>query len=307
MKSVENGKRIIIGMAVLALLAALVLGSLAMPDGATALSASFSCVKIDADGMPVTRPDDSGVVSSNLNGFGQIRLNASLRYVKGTKTDEMPTDVQLAEIKYRNKEGRTVEKLLVARDFYTGKTYISREDGEWRLVKFPKRIDGALTEAMTSAALLIDDVPRNWRGKAIYCTEEFQDYNKDEMTFRYRLFWLDESIYENFIGYKNRDFNNTEPTEITSHEDAIRRAAEELGIEDPIAVTFYDETCGYRLVEIYENTTYTPTDKSGYADYLTDLVHRGLLWTVIMNEKGITLEVYNAITRYGPFMDLAGL
>ena len=307
MKIVENGKRIIVGLAVAATLCMFLFAVLAMPKGATSIDLRFSCVEIDEDGAPVRQPDRCGEIRSDLNGIGTIWLNASLKFVRGAKIDEQPTDVQLAEIRFVKENRQVGDRILIARDFYSGKTFVSRKEGEWRLVKFPKRLDGAMTVAMESAIYIIDDIPRNWRGKAIYCYEEFQDFNKDAMTFRYNLSWLPEAVHENFDGFKNSGFKNTEPTEINSTSDAIARAAEELSIEAPVAVTFYDETCGYWLVEIYENTTYTPVDKSDYADYLFDLSVRGLIWTVIMDGNGITLETYNDFTRFAPFWELAGL
>lgn len=306
MKFTHNGKRIIVGLTVVCALLHLLLWTVSMPGDAVGISVAFSCVKIDADGKPITQPDRNGVISSNLNGIGEICLNAAVKHIKGVKTDEKPSDVQLVELYYSDADAKSVKKILLARDFYTGKTFVSHDGGEWRAVLFPSRLDGVLTNALEATGYSL----YNWRGKAIYssyCWDEPRDFNDDDMTFRYNLFWMPNGAYDELRGYKTSGFNNTEPVEIKTKEDAINRAAEEFGFEDPIAVTFYDETCGYWLVEIYENTTYTPIDKSGYGDYLSDLSFRGLLQTVIMDDKGITLETYYGFTRYEPFFELAGL
>lgn len=117
----------------------------------------------------------------------------------------------------------------------------------------------------------------------------------DHHIFRYEHHWNPSYDWrrEGKYNYRESMFNNTEPAEIKDKDDAIARAAKELGFDNPVAIYYYDETCGYWMIELYDDIGYDTTSRE-FRDALDDIVK-----TVIMDDKGITLEVYtNPTTTY---------
>ena len=120
------------------------------------------------------------------------------------------------------------------------------------------------------------------------------------MVFRYYTRWGCPYKPSTEHDYIDSGFKNINPTVIETKDQAVSRAAEELGYKNPVGVVFYDETCGYWMVELYENpTTNTWADLNEYTDFLYSNVY-----TVIINDQGITLETYQNITHYKPFLEL---
>ena len=131
-----------------------------------------------------------------------------------------------------------------------------------------------------------------------YAPEEFVDSNFEDPSFRYNLYWKQSGQWKlDGYNWKMTGFKNTSDRAISSKEEAISRAAEELGYESPVGVTFYDETCGYWMVELYENdASYTGLTGNELYSRL-----RRTVQTVILDDKGRTVEIYDSLTRYVAF------
>ena len=100
-----------------------------------------------------------------------------------------------------------------------------------------------------------------------------------------------------FWDYRDKGFINTDAVSITTKEEAIVRAAKELGFENPVGFVFYDKTCGYWMVELYDDKGIEPAWNNEYTLMLAEEA-----MTVIMDNNGITLEVFNSVTSYYQFI-----
>lgn len=289
----------------------------AYPVNTDTLSVTYECVKLDENGAPIHTESESGYLNESTQGLLGNYISFLLKTTFEKKIDTVPTDVQLVTLNYfKHKNGVTVEQKTahLAYDFYTQQVYLNRaEDGfEWYLVRNPKRYDKPLVALLNDAfpnSHIIEDSGYGYRGQSAWCYEEFQTYDRDNLTFRYALRWVpDNRPTVTQHDFKNSGFNNLSPVPVNSKDDAVKRAAEELGYTDPVGVAFYDETCGYWLVELYDDKDYGFTKfDNDYGGFLFESVKNGSLKTVIMNGDGVTLETYNAITRYSTFGDALGI
>lgn len=101
------------------------------------------------------------------------------------------------------------------------------------------------------------------------------------------------------MDYQATGFRNTSEVTISNSEEAVQRAAEELGFSNPHGYAYNDETCGYWMVEIYDNVGY---EDLTYYEYRDKLIRN--TQTVIIDDRGITKEIYNHITISSVFIGL---
>ena len=128
-----------------------------------------------------------------------------------------------------------------------------------------------------------------WLGQSTYSAEEFTENDFFAPTFRYNLHWKSQSEPSE---YRNTNFKNISPIEAMSESMAVELAAHELGFESPRAIAFYDETCGWWMVELYDDLGQTWDDLQDCYDFMCENVY-----TVVIDDLGRTVEVYQSVTR----------
>ena len=222
----------------------------------------------------------------------------SLTFLFTARTDWAEStlgDVELAEFCFCGKDFEPIYTFYVAYDYALKNIYIKKHD-KWFRLKDTDTIDKIITNSMEES---LTDYEM-WHAQSLYGLENWAKVDIDDLVFRYYTRWgclYKPSVEDN---YRDSGFKNIHPTVIETKEQAIARAAQELGYEKPIGVVFYDKTCGYWMVELYEEpTANTWTDMDEYGDFLHTNVY-----TVIMDAQGITLETYQNITHYKPFWAL---
>ena len=208
-----------------------------------------------------------------------------------------PTDAQFVRFSFVDSEDYAMESFTLAYDFYLEKVLIFNE-GKWYSVKDDSRISSYIPKLLDKALNASDF---DWRGQSTFAFEEWVEADFENATFRYNLYWVPEErpwSFE-FTEWRGERFVNTEPAEVKTKDQALALAAKELGFTEPVGVTFYDETCGYWMVEMYDAVGgYKPVLENNECLKLPELCR-----TVIISDKGITLEVYKAVTRFRPFME----
>ena len=80
--------------------------------------------------------------------------------------------------------------------------------------------------------------------------------------------------------FRDTDFKNTESRLIANADEAIKRASEEFGYDKYCGFAYYDETCGYWLVEIYEDKGLKKELTNEYLDIVHDIA------TIVMLNTG---------------------
>ncbi len=225
--------------------------------------------------------------SWELNKFAKL-----LRSLKLHETSDLPTDMQIVKISFTHstlQSHETLEKMYVAYDFYTGKLYANK-NGKWYLMEANEQLNDHILKRMAGSY---------WRGQSTYTGgEEFPDSDFENATFRYDLYWTTIPKYEYGANpnVQGSGFKNTKESPINSREEAIALAAKELGYDNPVAVTLYDETCGYYMVELANDNGNGIMRKNGNTIELVEPI-----FTVVIDDEGRTLDVYEGCTRTRPF------
>ena len=275
-----------------------------LPRGCNNLSVSIGCAEVNGSGEIVWYTDPLAVRSSldiEQNRLYMAHLAAVLRTIPCQKTEEKPSDIQVVEFDFlkvhRNQNGAyqgsdLLSSVLVGYDFYQEKVYI-RKGEFWYQVNQSNTIDNMIEELLSN---IFQYRPGRWLGQSTYSAEEFVETNFTKPTFRYHLRWNVESQLRE---YRSTNFKNNTFTEILNEQEAVKRAAEELGFEKPVAVTFYDETCGWWMVELYDDVGQTWDTLQDQYDFLSKNVY-----TVIINEHGMTKEIYQSMTRGRAFIEI---
>ena len=303
-------------------ISAVVFYLMVVPFGANGYFYWFGCVEL-TDGE-VTRPPANICNSFEINGYYDSKINQSahlayvalqFKLISYEKTDDVPTDAEIFQFSFNDYtmseyslyepvtiSSKEIQTHTFAYDFYSKKVYALR-DGDWYLVK-----ENRVFNSIIQHCLDWNDpwgFPERWRGQSLYGQEEMRfEGNKFDLknpTFRYDLHWswryrIDEEKRE-LYEYRDSGFNNTDAVSITNNEEAIARAAKELGFENPIGYVFYDKTCGYWMVELYEDKGITPAWNNEYTHMLAEEV-----MTVIMDNNGVTLEIFNSVTSCYQFI-----
>ncbi len=293
-----NKKRgIILGCIIIAIVAVTILCFLypyRIPLGCNNIAITVGCAKVnDAGEIQWSEGELNDTIwmiddSWELNKFAKL-----LRSLKLSEASKLPTDIQIVGIFFTHstlQSHKTLEKMYVAYDFYTEKLYANK-NGVWYEMQENQELNRIIIERMDNRLW------KRWRGQSTYSEEEFPDSDFENATFRYNLYWKMTdypSVEEN--GLRLSGFNNTDEVVINSREDAIKRAAKELGYDNPVAVTLYDETCGYYMVELANDNGNGIMKENGSS---IEYVER--IFTIVMDDKGRTLEVYEGCTRTRPF------
>ena len=212
------------------------------------------------------------------------------------QTDDIVRDVQLVQFCFSSK-GKTTYQISLGYDFYQQKVY-AFVDHEIYQVKEPRLLKDIMTTQLDHSLTYTWDA---WRGQSIYASEEFYNTDMSNPTFRYNLHWLPSERMSDKgldLEYRKSGFINTTSISITSAEEAIQQAAKELGYQNPIGIALYDETCGYWMVELLDDKNYTGSAPADIQHQILDKIY-----TVIMDDRGRTLETYRHVTRYLPFLE----
>lgn len=285
-----------IGVALSICIAGALIFLFSLPKGCNQMTFQVGCAKVDGE----VYEWQGNSVDYVIEDISYMRHIASvIRTLHYQKTEDAVKDVQLLTFFYQaagsHEEREALWSVSFAYDFYQQKIY-ALKDGVWYRVSNTKRMESIISTLLDHSLRFSDEC---WRGQSTFAFEEHKESDFDSPTFRYHLYWMPEKrpTYEEH-GFRNSGFSNTEPTVIQSAEDAIWRAANELGYQNPVAVTFYDETCGYWMVELYDDKGEDWTDVNAYTRFLHENVQ-----TVIMNREGVTLEIYRSVTRYTPFIE----
>jgi len=219
-----------------------------------------------------------------------------LSSVKCIKANKAPTDVQLIQFSYRDKNREILWTAHVAYDFYEKKVYIGKK-GTWYVSGKTDALDALIISELGT----ILKCRFNWCGQSNFEYEEFQAVDLNNLTFRYNLHWppKEDSIREK-TNLQTTDFNNMDAMIIENEEQAIKRAALELGYQSPIGLAYFDETCGFWMVEIYEDDGNNwDNRRPEFAIFLYENVK-----TVIMDNMGRTVEIYDDITSVFTFFEI---
>ena len=266
-----------------------------MPIGCNSIEFAVGCARVNEIGeMKWTEGDSSFILPSDDSSWKLHEVVKLLNSLKLNKASELPTDIQVVKITFMHRDFvkfKKLEYMYVAYDFYTKKVYANKNNS-WYMMGENEELNRLISEQMDTVWFGL-----GWRGQSTYCPEEFPESDFENATFRYDLYWK-KSDYPNATenGLRLSDFNNIDEAVINSREDAILRAAKELGYDNPVGVTFYDETCGYYMVEL-------ANDNGNGIVKITDGVIELIepIFTVIMDDMGRTVEVYEGFTRTRPF------
>lgn len=268
-----------------------------IPIGCNNVSMTVGCARVDELGKIEWTDGCADDTLWDIDSRWQLNKFAKLlRSLKLSKINELPTDIQLVKFSYEladyNKH-HELKYMYVAYDFYTAKLYANKND-TWYLMEENPDLNRVIVSRMDSFWF------GEWRGQSTYCWEEYPEDDFENATFRYNLYWK-KSDFPNIEehGLRLSGFKNTDEKAITSRDEAIARAAKELGYDNPVAVTFYDETCRYYMVELANDAGDGLHRVPGIADIAEPI------YTVIMNSDGQTLEIYEDATRTHPFWSVA--
>ena len=290
------------------LTAVVILYVLIVPWDCDTMTFWLKCINFSDEGNPMDN------IFGRLNGVYTLEDNyrfqkisgmaflwyvaAWLKTIKYKPTNDIVTDAEVFRIDFQN-DYIKIKSYTFAYDFYQKKVY-AFNNGTWHEVKNAEKLDKLISYIFSICInTSIDDT---WRGQSTYISEEFfyeiEEFNFEKPTFRYNLRWsLSERIRDSHMyQFRDTDFKNTESRLIANADEAIKRASEEFGYDKYCGFAYYDETCGYWLVEIYEDKG---LKKELTNEYL-DIVHDSCK-TVIMNEEGVTVEIYKSLTTYYQF------
>jgi len=294
---------IILGIALAALVAAGIYACtlFALPAGCSSVSVQTYCAKVSDTGEILSLGGKADVFSRfTEDAPWQCRYVAFLlRTMRCEETAELPADAQIVEISfsdYAPQSGvETLWKEYIAFDFYTEKLYVFR-DGRWYSMKERRSFD-KFVETNMNASL---GYGAAWRGQSTYAPEEYVETDFENAVFRYHLRWKQsEDVLRERYHLQTDGFAALPQTDIRTGQDAVDRAAQVLHYGDPKGVAMYDETCGFWMVELYENS-------AQYEDLplteFTEALH-GNIKTVILDGSGTVLEVYDSVTRYAAFQE----
>jgi len=256
--------------------------------------ARFGCAEIQEDGSVLWAANYDHInaymdPTESYNKYLPYLLQAAECY----PTDDVLTDVELIEFYYQcSLPGQTYERewtVYLAYDYHLKNVYINK-DGTWYRTVISSELNDIILYGLDVALGFQDSC---WKIQSQF-RNDWIDYDLDNLIFRYHVYWRPtETLSAEENSYKSIGFRNTTPCIIENQEQAIARAAQEMGYENPIGVAFYDKTCGYWMVELYDDKGYEWKDTNEYAGFLFENT-----WTVIMDDKGITLETYQYGTSF---------
>lgn len=299
-------KKIIIGLfAVLLLVIAASIYCVwlfSIPADCNVLHIETYCAKISDTGEIQPHEGEVTVYLADLDQHEYLkpvfRHTASiLRQLQCTKTQTIPSDAQILQFRFVDDSPENHNKLweeYIAFDFYTKKLFVFRE-GKWYSTKENKRLNAFIEENLNISLQYTV-----WRGQSTYAPEEFVDSDFENASFRYNLYWKQSEYHdEESYNWRRNGFTNTAAANVLTKEDALSCAAEELGYANPAGTVLYDETCGFWMVELYEDD---PAYREMSLDDFCASIH-DIAKTVIIDNQGKTVEIYDCLTRYRAFFD----
>ena len=262
----------------------------ALPQGCNNIVLYNGCTKIKDNGtFQWVAAQSTSARTYTTNDMRQ--LAAFFRSLKLEESAEYPTDVQLIEIRYErisDNSFETLENVFIAYDFYTKNQYVYK-NGIWYQMEDNKKLNDYILAELKHLLY--------YRGQSTFNgSEEFYDDDFENATFRYNMRWTKREADGGSPNIQLSGFNNADKVSINSRADAIKRAAEELGYDNPVAVAFYDETCGYYMIEVAnDNGNGIVKISNGVIELVEPIV------TVVMDDNGRTLEIYEGFTSTRPF------
>ena len=268
---------------------------------------SFGCAEIKPDGSPEWEvyPIDCHVDTAYDDTMLKLLNNLKL-----TPTNDNLTDVELIEISQCNKT-EFENDIYIAYDYDLKNEYLYK-DGVWYEVNITNKLNKLLIQTLNDSTKYNYCPDITWKVQTRYFAEVFDDTDLDKLIFRYNVHWRpSEKFEERDINFRSTGFKNTYPIVIDNSEQAIQLAAKEMGYENPIGVVFYDKTCGYWMVELYDQKSYdnVPLEFDDIYDY-TNAANAYIsflgdnCYTVIIDDNGRTVEVYQHLTTERPFVDI---
>ena len=234
-------------------------------------------------------------VEGKGNGSYRWYLASVFSSLELENTSDLPKDAEIVKIRIRRESKE--KEICFAYDFYLKKVYAFIGNG-WYVLSDTEEIDSILLSLLEKEYTLSH---RGWLGQSTYCLDmPAEDLDYENQTFRYHLRWslshklAEDASYE----YRDSGFLNKSPSRLQSKEDAIQQAAKEMGYDQWIGVAFFDETCGYWMVEICDTNGEIFSSVQDANAYLFNHVY-----TVIMDESGITLKTYKHVTNFTPLYE----
>ena len=311
MKSI-NKKRmifvlcIIIGIFIILFVAALMLFHI--PNNYEVIAVDLGCVTVEGEeiqyppylpGFKYLRYD----YDAEQNNTWYFRLvSAAIKTVTYKKTDDAPTDAQIAKITFSTKE-KECFSVIYAYDFYQKQIY-AQKNGEWYKAGntfFINKLIGSFYDDEFTTSW-------DWIGQSTFVFEEFVFYDRvqyapecmdfENATFRYNLYWKPTRHISAMDGYTDTGFRITAPSQISSREQAIQLAAMEMDYENYRATALYDETCNYWMVEIVNAEGFDGSLSNENTEYLFENTY-----TLIIDDQGLVKERYRALTVFTPFLN----
>ena len=273
-----------------------------IPRGTNYVSADIYCAKVNSSGE-IERTEGGRSLCSGMleDSAGVFKWNFRylaymLRTIDSKAVDKLPTDVQIVEFSFMNHYDFSFQEIWVksiAYDFYTKQLYVL-EDGDWYHMKENRALNKAIISNLEYTSRYSSIM---WRGQSTYSREEYIESDFENATFRYNLYWTIFPKHGENPNIQWDGFKNTEVNPPNSREDAIALAAKELGYDNPVAVTMYDETCGYYMVEIGND------NGNGVMQVIdSSFEQMESIYTVVIDNMGRTVEIYEGFTRARPFL-----
>ncbi|MBO5306342.1 MAG: hypothetical protein J6B12_06215 [Clostridia bacterium] len=296
MKKLKTWKKVLIVLSVLAILILLFfLGSfIAFKTISAKIQNSYitvACAKVAEDGSFEWEDEDRNSVW-NYYPYDSLVL---LFTAQTDRVEATLGDVELAEFRFYDKDFHPTYTFYIAYDYALKNVYIQRNN-KWFRLKDTDIFDTMITVSIENCM----SRPETWRVQSLYGLENWARADLDNLVFRYSPHWGCSYKPSAEFDYRDSGFKNIHPTVIETKDQAVARAAEELGYENPVGVVFYDKTCGYWMVELYEDPP--PNTWADLNEYTRFLFYN--VYTVIMDNQGITLETYQNVSHYKPFLEI---
>lgn len=220
----------------------------------------------------------------------------AMRSARYKKTELAPTECQAVVITIKQDKSSLVS-VTYAYDFEQKKVFVIYNDVCYE-VNESKQLKGMLCDLVSWSLFPLDNGA--WRAQSTFCREEFAVDTESTLTFRYNLHWCPQNGFsgDHFVewDYKNDGFKVSEIKPISDACEALRIASNELDYISPVGLVYFDETCGYWMVEIIDGSVYNSLN--GIEDY-SDLDEKAK--TVIISNQGEIIETYTHCTSVMAF------
>ena len=274
-------KKIMILIIVISILASVCLTAFmvlySLPKGCVCLNVKIGTAKVGEEinwqngALEFTTVKEKGTLQYMKN------ISMLLKTVRYGDMDDSLLDVQCVEFDFAN-ENVSVKKYIFAYDFYTKKIY-GLKNGKWFLIEENEKLNNVIVDMLDSGYHF------DWLGQSTYIQgDHFGELElPKQMTFRYDMYWRSD---EEKRGKTGRGFYDDEAWSIVDAEDAFNCAAKKLGVKAPMGFVFYDETCGYWLVEVMEDVGYDVSSEEFKTIAFEDV------YSIVIDENGSIVEAH---------------